>query len=70
MGIKMRASEEKVKKIKNEAIWLMDTGVEPTSAIKAAANNNGIPFGDEMGDVVTRVRVMLEQVDGVNQKGG
>lgn len=54
------SGEEKLAKIKEEALWLMNTGLEPTSAIKQAANSNGVSFGDEMGDVVTRVLAMLE----------
>jgi hypothetical protein len=38
-----------------EASFLMDTGIEPTSAIKAAANDNGIPYDDEMDQVVILV---------------
>ena len=36
-----------------QAIELMDTGLEPTSALKQAGSQNGISFGDEMGKFVS-----------------
>ncbi len=36
----------------SESLMLMDSGVEPRSALKEAANAQGIPWGDEMGAFV------------------
>jgi len=44
-----------IKKIICNAQCLMEIGVEPKSAIKQAASNCGVPYGNEMGKVVKAV---------------
>ena len=42
------------RKALNEAVALMEESeVEPTSALKQAASDNGIPYGDDMGGFVS-----------------
>ena len=41
-----------IKKIADIAQTLMEFGCEPTSAIKQAASDCGVPYGKEMGIVV------------------
>lgn len=48
----MNKSPSRLQKIISEASFLLDCGLEPKSAIKQAANDNGVPYGDEMGEVV------------------
>ena len=42
------------------AILLMDIGLEPTSSLKQAASDCGIPYGDEMGKFVEWARAKLK----------
>jgi hypothetical protein len=48
-----------IKAIADHATYLMDFGIEPTSAIKEAASFYGIPYGEPMGKVVKAVNKVL-----------
>jgi Flp pilus assembly protein TadB len=51
----MQVTTEMLELIESMASQLMDIGVEPTSAIKQAASDQGVPFGEEMRVVVESV---------------
>lgn len=48
----MQVTPEVMELIAARAVQMMDAGVEPTSAIKQAASDQGVPYGDEMSVVV------------------
>ena len=48
-----------IKKISDIAQTLMEVGCEPTSAIKQAASDCGVPYGKEMSIVVKVVLQVL-----------
>ena len=57
--MKILKSDQLIQTIAFEASFLMDIGVDSVSAIKQAANDGGIPYGDEMDKTVILVRKYL-----------
>jgi predicted DNA binding CopG/RHH family protein len=45
--------------IAEASIHLMELGLEPRSAIKQAAADHGIPYGDKMSEVVNEIETLL-----------
>ena len=43
----------------NDALMYMDAGCEPTSALKQAGSDYGIPYGPEMGKFVAYANKVL-----------